>query len=66
MKESFFKCKSHPDFWKIHKEIWQQECDSLSTRERAIIMNQPWHIATKDFNKEVCKEVERKLLFSVE
>ena len=58
--------KTHPDYWKIHKSIWQQECDNLPAREREIIMNEPHDSMTRRFNKRVAEAVERKLLFTVE
>ena len=58
--------KSHPDYWKIHKEIYQQEYDNLNSQAREIVMSQPSHTITRDFNVQVFREVERKLLFPVE
>ena len=58
--------KSHPDYWKIHKEIYQQEYDNLDSRTREIVTSQPSHSITRDFNVQIFREVERKLLFSVE
>ena len=58
--------KSHPDYWKIHKEIYQQEHDILNSNVRCQIAECPHSRAARDFNEKVIREVERKLLFSVE
>ena len=58
--------KSHPDYWKIHKEIWQQECDNLDIQTREIIMNRPSHSVARNFNTQIYRDVERKLLLPVE
>jgi hypothetical protein len=58
--------KTHPDYWKIHKLIWQQECDNLPAREREIVMGEPHNSTTTRFNKMVAGEIERKLLLTIE
>ena len=58
--------KSHPDYWKIHKEIYQQEYDNLNLSTREIVTSQPHSKEARDFNQWVIREVERKLLFPVE
>jgi len=58
--------KSHPDYWKIHKEIYQQEYDNLNSGIREVVTSTPHSRVAKDFNTWVTREVERKLLFPVE
>ena len=58
--------KSNPDYWKIHKEIYQQEYDNLNFTDREIITNEVHSREARTFNQRVAKEVERKLLFPVE
>ena len=58
--------KSHPDYWKTHKEIYQQEYDNLNLSAREIVTSQPHSKEARDFNQRVIREVERKLLLSVE
>ena len=58
--------KSHPDYWNTHKRIWQKEYDNLNSNDRDVVMNDPNSIASKKFNKQVNKQVERELLSLVE
>jgi hypothetical protein len=54
--------KSHPEYWNTHKKIWQQEYDNLNSDTREIVMTQPSHSVTRNFNVQIFREVERKLL----
>ena len=58
--------KSHPEYWGIHKKIYQQEYDILPSSTRWQIAEFPHSREAQDFNKRVVKEVERKLLLSTE
>jgi len=58
--------KSHSEYWNIHKEIYQQEYDNLNLSAREIVTSQPHSKEARDFNQRVIREVERKLLLSVE
>ena len=58
--------KSHPEYWNIHKKIYQQEYDNLNLSVREIVMSEPHSKEAKNFNKRITREVERKLLFPVE
>jgi len=57
--------KSHPDYWNIHKKIWQKEYDNLDTGIRELVMSNPESKESYLFNKRVREEVERKLLSPV-
>ena len=54
--------KSHPEYWNYHKRIWQKEYDNLNSNDRDVIMNDPFSAASKKFNEQVDKQVERELL----
>ena len=58
--------KSHPDYWKIHKEIYQQEYDNLNLSTREVVVSQPHSEEARSFNQRVIREVERKLLLPTE
>ena len=58
--------KSHPDYWKTHKEIYQQEYDNLNLSAREVVVSQPHSKEARDFNQQIIREVERKLLLFVE
>ena len=57
--------KSHPDYWNVHKEIWQQEYDNLNSRIAEAVRSEPHSKEAREFNSMVIKEVERKLLSPV-
>ena len=58
--------KPHPEYWNIHKEIYQQEYDILPPSVRWLIDESPHCREAQDLNKRVMAEVERKLLSPVE
>ena len=58
--------KSHPDYWNIHKSVWQEEYDNLDLQVRERIVNEPYSKEARMLNLKVHIEIERKLLSPVE
>ena len=54
--------KNHPEYWNVHKEIWQQEYDELAQPVRDSITNDPYSKETKNFNSKIHKLIERKVI----
>ena len=57
---------SHPDYWNVHKEIWQQEYYNLDPQVKETIMNDGGSKEARMLDLRVGRLIERKLLSTVE
>jgi hypothetical protein len=58
--------KNHPQYWYVHKKIYQEEYDNLNPAIREIVSSDPYSKEAKDLELKVSRNTERELLFSVE
>jgi len=53
--------KSHPRYWKLHKEIYFDELDSLEFEIKDIVINRPNSGTARRFNDSIDRIISERL-----
>ena len=60
--QATYELKQHPEFWKLHKQIWEEEFNNLDLDIAQLVMADPMGDEATQLEKNVIIKVKDNLL----
>jgi len=53
--------KFHPSYWKLHKQLWEEEFNDLDKEIAHCVINDPYSVEAKLLEKKVISKIKQAL-----